>query len=469
MWVAHRRSLMSAAGIIDSDGRHDTIVAPATAQAPAGVAVVRLSGPRALQIGAKIGDRDSHDLSHGQMRFGHLHGADGPIDEGYVVAFHAPRSFTTEHVVEIHCHGATAVVRAICDAAVHWGARPAKAGEFTRRAWLGGRLDLVQAEALLDLISADSDRARQQALAHLDGRLSSELGSIRTPLLSVLADLEARLDFATEQDVDDLNRDQLCADLSSLVDRLQHLVQSAEAGRLRVHGLRVALYGAPNAGKSTLFNGLVGSDRALVHDQPGTTRDHVEANSVVDGFGVTWVDTAGIRETQQEVEAAGIERARQAAIASDIVIWLTDRSGPMPEMPTPPGWQSDSGPVVLAYGSHADRSAAPGTHLHHQWPAISALEATDVERIRQDIASAIRKKTQAMGDALVLTRARQARSLAMAAEHLERACQALAAQMSLELPSADVRDAIDQLDEVTGRVVPDDVLEVIFSQFCIGK
>ena len=458
---------MSQAPVSSADGRVDTIVAPATAVAPAGVAVVRLSGPDALAIGVRLSGRASAGLPHGKMRFGTIYGPNGAIDEGYIVAFRAPKTFTTEDVIEVHSHGAAAVVRAICDAAVHWGARPARPGEFTRRAWLGGRLDLTQAEALLDLVSADSDSARKQALSHLDGQLTEALGRVRRPLVSALAELEARLDFATEEDVDDLDRQRLSGDLDDLACHLERLVASADAGRVRVQGARVTLYGAPNAGKSTLFNALVGSDRALVHDQPGTTRDHVEARGELDGLAVVWVDTAGIRDTEQAVEAAGIDRARRAAAASDLVIWLADRSQPTPALEPPPGCGVDGGPVVLRYGSHADRPAAEGPHL--QWPAISALNAQDVDRVRSDVSEAMRQASARFGEDLVLTRARQAKALQIAAQHLRRAIEAIEDELSLELPSADLRDAIDQLDEVTGAVVPDDVLDAIFSQFCIGK
>lgn len=446
----------------------ETIVAPATADQPAGVAIVRLSGPAALVIGARIAARAVARLSHGMMRFGSLYGPGGVLDQGYVVAFHGPRSFTGEDVVEIHCHGSPAVVRALCDAAVMWGARPAVAGEFTRRAWLAGKLDLMQAEALLDLVSARSEAGRKQALAHLDGRASEALDTLRRPLIDALANLEARLDFATEEDVDDLDRDATCAALRTLGDQMSALAATARAGQVRVRGARVALYGAPNAGKSTLFNALLGADRALVHDQPGTTRDVVEAEGELGDLRITWVDTAGVRDAEGAVEAAGIERARAAAAASDVVLWLVDSSAEdadAAELPAP------DGPSIVRFATKADLSAT-GEGWATRWagrPSISALRANDVRVVRDAVTEALNRLQGVRSQGLVLTRARQAAGLRVAAIATQRAALALGEDAPLELPVADLRDAVDALDEVTGKIAPDDVLSAIFSRFCIGK
>ncbi len=457
----------------------DTIVAPATGVQPAGVAVVRISGPQALAIGGRIAQRAPAALRHGHMRFGRLHGPAGAIDEGYVVAFRAPRSFTAEDVVEVHSHGAPAVVRALCDAAVTWGARPARAGEFTRRAWLSGRLDLTQAEALADLVSARSEAARAQAMAHLDGRLSEALAKLRAPMVLALADLEARLDFGTEEDVTDVEAAALVAVLLTLAKRMRKLAATAHAGRVRVAGARVALVGAPNAGKSTLFNALLGADRALVHHQPGTTRDLVEAPALVGPFAVTLVDTAGVRGDADEVEAAGIARAKAAAAASDLVLWLVDASQPA----APEGWELDATlaeravPVLrlrtkadlLGAGAGTAGAVDTGADKPGEALLISALDAADVARVRGAIQTQLEALTESAGDTLVLTRERQAAGLLRAAEALDRGMAALQESLPLELPCEDLRDATEALDEVTGRVVPDDVLDAVFSRFCIGK
>ncbi|MCO4761160.1 MAG: tRNA uridine-5-carboxymethylaminomethyl(34) synthesis GTPase MnmE [Myxococcales bacterium] len=446
-----------------SSASDETIVAPATADQAAGVAIVRLSGPRAIAIGQQIAKR--RQLPHARMCFGGLHSQTERIDQGYVVAFVGPKSFTGEDVVEIHSHGSPAVVRALCDAAVDFGARPARPGEFTRRAWLAGKLDLMQAEALMDLVSARSEAGRKQALAHLDGRASDALAGLRLPLIDAIADLEARLDFATQEDVDDLDRQAAVGRLQALAAQMARLSGSARAGQLRIHGARVALYGAPNAGKSTMFNALLGADRALVHDQPGTTRDVVEAQGVVEDLQVTWVDTAGVRDASGVVEAAGIERAHAAAAAADVVLWLTDsnqsEAAPLPALPLPP-----EGPVVVRLWTKADllTSPSPATPA-----AISALRPGDVQQVLARVATALRDLQATRADDLVLTRARQATGLRAAAEATTRGAQALEIGEPLELPVADLRDAVDALDEVTGRIAPDEVLQAIFSRFCVGK
>lgn len=459
----------------------DTIAAPASATSPAGVAVLRLSGPDALAIGGALAALAPAGLRHGHMRLRLLRDPDGePIDRGYVVAFLAPRSFTGEDIVELHVHGSPAVVDRLMSACVALGARPAGPGEFSLRAFHNGKLDLVQAEALADLVSARSDAARALALGHLDGRLSRTLAALRAPLIDALAELEARLDFASEEDVGDLDRGALVASLRSVGGQMQALVGTARAGRLRLRGLRVALYGAPNAGKSTLFNALLQADRALVHAEPGTTRDLVEAPLELAGVAVTLVDTAGVRAGAAEVETAGIDRARQAAQAADIALWLRDHSAPDPAL-APPG-----APVTIALWTKADRPAhveaaaervleatggTAGPSPFAGAPLISALREADVAQVRALVAAAIRAQVAGPGrtDEVLLTRERHAGALHRAAEAVDRAILALHDDLPLEMCAADLRDAADALAEITGEIAPDDVLQAVFSRFCIGK
>jgi tRNA modification GTPase len=430
-----------------------TIAALATAPGHAGVAVVRVSGTEALAVGRSLSQRPQ--LPHGQMRYGPLRHEGALIDHGYVVAFHAPRSFTGEDCVEFHVHGSPAVVDRLLEVLAHLGARPARAGEFTLRAYAHGRLDLVQAEALADLISARSEFARQAALAHLDGALSRQLEALRQPVLTLLAEVEARLDFADE--AGQLDRRRASDRLDELCERLARLRGTAQAARLRLHGARVVLYGPPNAGKSSLFNALVGVERALVDARPGTTRDTIELSSQPDGVALTWVDTAGVRDTDDRVERAGTERARAEVLHADVVLWLDDGSGST--VPAPEG-----AAVVLRVRSKVD--LGPVADSLSEW-RVSAATGEGVDALRQAVVAAVRNLTSAGPEQAAVARTRHVQGLTIAEEALRRAQAALSGP--LELVADDLRDAVHALDELTGAVTADDVLGAIFSQFCIGK
>lgn len=446
----------------------DTIVALATAPAPAGVAVLRLSGPLALAIACSVTGRAPAEFAPGQMRFGALRSAGGErLDRGYAVFFQAPRSFTGEDVLELQVHGSLAVVDGLIQACCELGAKPALPGEFTRRAFEHGRLDLVQAEGILDLVSARTEAARRAALAHLDGALSQRLQALRQPLVAALAMVEARLDFAHEDGVDDLDRVALGQALGHLHTQVQALRTTARAGRIRLQGARVVLYGAPNAGKSTLLNALVGADRALVDARPGTTRDTIEVQTVLDGQLVTWIDTAGVRDTADPVEREGTRRARREAESADLVIWLQDSAAPVAELPGPPGRD------VLRVRSKADTGLHPEVAAHAQFASALAVAAPlglGVGELRQRVVTAVQASAHAgSGGDVALSRERHAEGLRVAAEAIGRAQAALDGSWPLELVAADLRDAAAALGEVTGEVAADDVLEAVFGQFCIGK
>lgn len=458
----------------------DTIFAPATAPGGA-IAVLRLSGPDAHAALAALADlpTDAAGFARaqppGRLRVRSLRDADGrSLDEAMVVAFHAPRSYTGEPMVELHLHGSAAVVEAVGVALRGLGLRPAGPGEFTRRAYLAGKRTLLQAEAIADLVSARSEAARSAALAGLDGRTEAAIAALRTPLVAAVAEVEARLDFGLEDDVDTLDRDALAVAVRERAAAMRALAATADAARLRLHGARVVLHGPPNAGKSTLLNALCEADRALVHDSPGTTRDVVEVPLMLAGLHVTLVDTAGVREVDADaadalaIEAAGIARARAALDAADVVLWLRDAADPDLAAAAAPPPVVPPGATLLALWSRADRAperAAPADVAL----AVSALEPADVQAVRDAIAAALRARVGETEGGLALLRARHADALQRAAEAAERGAAAALDALPLEYVAADLRDAVAALDELIGRVAPDDVLDVVFSRFCIGK
>ena len=450
-----------------------TIAAIATAVAPGqgSVAIVRLSGPAALAIGRRLFRAPGNQLweSH-RILYGHVvDPASGErIDEALLLLMQAPRSFTGEDVVEFHCHGGLICVQRVLELVLACGARRAQAGEFSQRAFLNGRLDLTRAEAVSDLVTARSRRAAQLALAGLDGGLQRQISALRERLLDQLAELEARVDF--EEDLPLLDGAAVAAELAAVRFALAELVAGAAQGQLLREGLRVAIVGRPNVGKSSLLNRLSRSERAIVTDLPGTTRDLVESELVLQGVPLTLLDTAGIRSTNDPIEQLGIERSRSALASADLVLLLFDLTA---------GWTGEDqalralvpeGVACLVVGNKLDRGelAPEGPVLAD--PAevrISAATGAGIE----ELVGTLLARCGSSGDqgiAVALNR-RQADLAASAAASLERSLEAAEQQLPWDFWTIDLRAAALCLGEITGEEVSEAVLDRIFSRFCIGK
>ncbi len=437
-----------------------TIVAPATAPAPGGVGILRISGALALELARPIAKDLPERIEPRRAYFTSFVDVDGQVlDQGLFLFFQAPFSFTGEDVVELQAHGSPRLLALLQALVLADGrARLAEPGEFTRRAFLNGRIDLVRAEAVAELVSAESEAAVRAAAAQLRGALSTRVRELRAPLLELHTDLEGVLNFPDEAEGAE----------AGLGDRLVPLLCSARAllaegarGRIVRRGARVVLFGPVNAGKSTLFNRLLGEERALVDEEPGTTRDVLEARLELGGLAVTLVDTAGLRTTPGRLEALGIERAREALRGADLAVLVFPSEALLDALPP---WRVEAGrvPLLVVIGK-SDVAAGPELEGSLR---VSALRGEGVDLLRERIHE--RLWSGSTPGAVALVSERHADALRRAVEALERAAEA-ADVSTLEVVSGELGLALEALGEITGESVTDALLDAIFRRFCIGK
>lgn len=444
---------------------NDTIFALASAPGRAGVAVLRLSGPQAGPILDHVCGRARPIARQAVLRS--FHAPDGhPVDRGLAVWFPGPASFTGEDSAEFHVHGGPAVVAAMAEALSAAGARPAEPGEFTRRAFENEKLDLTEAEGLADLVDAETEGQRAQALAQMSGALKSLYESWREQLITILAAIEGEIDFPDEEDVPDALAHTAAQPLDELITALKvHLADERRGERVR-EGFVIALIGPPNAGKSSILNALARREAAIVTDIPGTTRDIVEVRQVRAGFPVILADTAGLREAADRVEAEGVRRALARAEDADLRLGVIDVSREtLPDSEALLARLRSGDALVL---NKTDIGQAPQIEVPDEITpiALSAKAGTGMEALEAFIDSTVLARL-ANREAPALSRARHRRAVEQALAALERARSKLGVQP--ELAGADLHLAVRALESLTGRVDVEDVLDRVFSQFCIGK
>ncbi len=449
----------------------DTIAAVATPPGVAGLAVVRVSGSAAIECSASVfNGGDLNAAASHTVHYGHVRSADdGLLDEVLATVFRAPRSYTGEDSVEISCHGGGVASRAVLERLLSAGARMAAPGEFTRRAFLNGRMDLAQAEAVADLIHAQTSEAHQASMQQLEGRLSAYVGRIRDSMLHCLGMLELSLDFV-EEDVELFTRDQLRSDIGQAADLLHQVLASYGSGRLIRDGVKVVLIGKPNVGKSSILNTVLGTRRAIVTDVPGTTRDFIEEQVMLRGRQFRFIDTAGLRETNDIVEQLGIDASREQLGGADIVCGIVDTPDDVQGLAD---LREQAAAISARFvGVRNKRDLYPEQSPGDQDDVldISALHGDGIDEFTRRLADIAAEITAAaQGQSVLVTNARHADCLRRGASSLEGALKALDAGGTEELLAYELRGATDALGEIIGAVTTDDILNGIFSRFCIGK
>ncbi len=458
----------------------DTIVAIATPMGEGGIGIVRLSGQASLEIAERIFDSKQKKSVLKQksftVQYGHVvrQGSKDKkiVDEALLTVMRSPKSYTGEDVVEISVHGGQAILQEVLSLITEAGARLAEPGEFTKRAFLNGRMDLLQAEAVLDLIQAKTDQNLRWASSQLEGALSEKMQKLKSGLLELLSQLEADVDFPEDfPETDSLHK--IEKKLVAFEIEIQALLDSSRLGFLAKRGLKAVIWGRPNVGKSSLFNQLAQSSRTIVTPYPGTTRDVVEEEIAINGFPVRLSDTAGVGETDHPIEKEGMERSRKAMNSAELVLFILDASQHLQSQDKQLYEECREKPLILVLNKIDLQAKVTKNELKmlgFSAPTVSysCLEEKGLEELRQEIFRFIVQGIEIPQEAAVST-VRQKTLLEEALADSKRAREACKKRLSSEFIASDVRQALDRLGMLVGEIVTDDVLEVLFSKFCIGK
>ena len=454
----------------------DTIAAITTPLGESGIGAVRISGPGAYAVGDKIFKSNSEvplkERRDRSIQYGTIVDENGNcIDEVLALIMKGPHSYTAEDVLEIQCHGGREALESILQLILRSGARMANPGEFTERAFVNGRIDLAQAEAVMDVIQAKSRAGLTSAVSQLEGRLSKVINKTRNELTELVTRLEVMIDYP-EEDLEDIAVPDVSGALKGMQKKLQHMLEESQSGRMIRDGVMAAIAGTPNAGKSSLLNRLLQEERAIVTDVPGTTRDVLEEWITLRGIPVCLVDTAGIRETDDTVEKIGVSRARQYLDRADIILAVIDSSRPLTEEDKDI-LQSVAGKNVIVVLNKTDlppvvtsKDLSPYGFL---LCPISASTGKGLDKLKDMLLQEVLKGGFTDGPSALLTNTRHIELVRQSAEALNRAQQSLQDGMPLDCAVVDIRQAWDALGSITGDTVHDDIVEEIFSRFCLGK
>ena len=459
---------------------HDTIAAIATARGEAGIGIVRVSGSLALPIASKLFRSPRvvslTELSTHTLTYGHVADAtasDEIIDEVLLGIMHAPKTYTGEDIVEFNCHGGMVTLTAVLDLVVKSGARIAEPGEFTKRAFLNGRLDLAQAEAVAELIASKTDLSRKIAIEALAGRLSDTVNRLSDRLADLLAEIEASIDFP-EEDLDFMKVETQLETAHAVQTDLTALLETATEGRIITEGINVAILGKPNVGKSSLLNALVGTKRAIVTDTPGTTRDTIEEAVNIGGIPLKLIDTAGIRQTTDIVEQQGVERSRAVLDSAELLLLMFDASQPLNDADLDLLQTAQSSKVIVILNKVdlpvVTTSAALLAHCPKKRIVETAIPVgTGLDKLKAAVSEELLGGESVIGESPIVTNARHQEALRRANDGLNYVIASLENGMPPDLVAVDLRISLDGLGDIVGKTTTEDILDRIFSQFCVGK
>ena len=456
----------------------DTIAAISTPPGEGGIGIIRISGSDAVEITGRIfcgpGDKPVK-LKPRQVHYGHIVDVKSgeKIDEVIVSFMKAPRSYTTQDVVEINCHGGPIILKKVLDLVLNKGARIAEPGEFTKRAFMGGRIDLAQAEAVMDMIKARTDESRRVAFSQLKGELSRLINKLREDLVNFLIQLEARIDFC-EDDIPPLDSQFKLKQVDVVLGEVNEILNNFEKGRIYREGIRTCIAGPPNVGKSTLMNTLLGEDRAIVTHIPGTTRDRIEETLNLKGIPLVLTDTAGLRKSDDIVESIGMKKTYESVREADLILFMMDASVDDAEIFSGilDYLNPDRTLVVvnkIDLGNNYPRKFIEGYFPGSRIVEVSLLERNNIQTLEDKIIGMVFDGKTGSASDVILSNARHRDALRRTAEHLEEVRNSISMDMPDDFITIDLKAALDSLGEIVGKVTAEDLLDRIFSSFCIGK
>ena len=455
----------------------DTIAAIATAMSPSGIGIIRLSGEEALSIVDKIyrsksGNKKLSECESHTIHYGYIYDEDTLIDEVMVLLMKAPRSYTTEDTVEIDCHGGVFVMKRILETVIKYGARPAEPGEFTKRAFLNGRIDLTQAESVIDVINSKNDFALRSSTQQLRGNLKQDVKDVREKIIHEIAFIESALDDPEHISLDGYP-DSLSSIVKEQITHIDKLLANSDNGRMLKEGIMTVIVGKPNAGKSSLLNLMMGEERAIVTDIAGTTRDVLEEQIQLGGISLNIVDTAGIRDTEDIVEKIGVDKAKEYLSKADLIIYVVDSSVPLEENDYEiMELLQDRKAIVLLNKTDLESVVTEEevkNHLDKNMIAFSAKDSTGMTELEETIKDMFFQGEVSFNDEVIITNIRQKNSLQEAKNSLNLVLRSIEDAMPEDFYSIDLMNAYESLGNIIGESVEDDLVNEIFSKFCMGK
>lgn len=455
----------------------DTIAAVATAMTVSGIGIIRISGDEALEIAGKIyrsksEKKDIRNVESHTIHYGFIYDGEEIADEVLVMVMRGPRSYTGEDTVEIDCHGGILAMRKVLDAVIHAGARPAEPGEFTKRAFLNGRIDLSQAEAVMDVINARNEYALRSSMSQLKGAVLNSIKEIRSKIIYHIAYIESALDDPEHISIDGYG-EELEGVVEEQKERIRQLIDSFAEGKMIHEGIKTVIVGKPNAGKSSLLNCLVGEEKAIVTDIAGTTRDVLEETIVIQGISLKMMDTAGIRQTEDVVEKIGVERARKYAKEADLVLCVLDSSAPLDENDEEILKLLEGKKAIILLNKSDLKPAITSQMLEEKTGktvlSVSAKEERGVEELGKRIKEMFFQGEISFNDEVYITNVRHKKALEDAYESLNMVENSISMGMPEDFFSIDLMNAYEALGSITGESVGEDLVNEIFSKFCTGK
>ena len=456
----------------------DTICAIATPIGEGGIAIIRVSGENALEIVSKVfrakSGTDIKNMKSYTMKYGHIYDGDDLIDEVIISYMKGPRSFTAEDVVEINCHGGVVSTNKVLESIIKAGARIAEPGEFTKRAFLNGRIDLSQAEAVIDIIDAKSEREANEGIKQLDGYLSKEINEIKQLIMNELINIEVSIDYPEYDEIEEVSNKKMENILNEVKTKLKKLEKSFDNGKIIKEGIKTAIIGKPNAGKSSLLNNILKEERAIVTDIEGTTRDTIEEFAIINGIPIKLIDTAGIRKTENKIEKIGIEKAREIALSADLIILIFDISKELSndDLELLELIKNKKSIILLNKCDLENKIIEDDARLIAASKNILKISIKDnigIEKIEEAISEMFRIGDIQLENDVIITNVRHKNLISIAINNTEKAIKQLKDNIPIDIATISIKDILENLGEITGDVVTEDIINEIFSKFCLGK